>query len=130
MNEPSGLGWYALVADDDEDWRTLVSISLRRAGFQVCEACDGEELIHRFASLSALMSTHIVVVSDITMPGRDGVSATQQVRNASIDVPIILVTGERAPRILAAARDAGATLIMSKPIGCAELVEAVAALCA
>lgn len=122
-------GWYALVADDDDDWRTLVSATLRRAGFNVCEACDGEELIHRYASLSALKSRHVVVVSDIAMPGCDGVSATQWVRNASEEVPIVVVTGERSKSVLAAAHAAGATLVMAKPVACGALLAAIESVC-
>lgn len=130
MDSVCGEGWYALVADDDDDWRSLVCLNLRRAGFQVCEACDGEELMNRYASLRALTREHIVVVSDIAMPGCDGVSATQWVRAASAEVPILLVTGESNPRVLAAAHAAGATRVLSKPIACESLVSAVAELCA
>lgn len=125
MADGNDNGWYALIADDDDDWRSLVALTLRRAGFRVVEACDGEELIHRYAALSILESRHVVVVSDIAMPGCDGVSATQWVRNASEEVPIVVVTGERSARVLAAAKAAGATLVMAKPLACAALLEAI-----
>jgi CheY-like chemotaxis protein len=122
-------GWYALVADDDDDWRSLVAATLRRAGFQVCEACDGEELLERFAALRVLTPKHVVIVSDIAMPGRDGVSATLQLRNASTEVPIVLVTGEGSPFTLHAARQAGATLVMRKPVDRNDLLRAVQSVC-
>ena len=64
---------YVLVADDDAS-------VLRRAGLQVCEACDGEELLERYQALRVLASDGLVVVSDIGMPGRDGISATGELR--------------------------------------------------
>jgi two-component system chemotaxis response regulator CheY len=121
--------WYAVVADDDDDWRSLVSMALRDAGFQVCEACDGEELLARYAALRVLTGQHVVVVSDIGMPGLDGVAATAELRNASEEVPILLVTGERSPRVLTAAHAAGATLVIAKPVDRGELVRAVRQLC-
>jgi CheY-like chemotaxis protein len=122
-------GWYALVADDDDDFRTLVSAALRRAGYQVCEARDGEELVERYAALRILTKQHLVVVSDITMPGRDGVDATASLRSASSDVPILLVTGERSPNILGAARAAGATVVLSKPVDGPTIVETLRTMC-
>jgi len=125
----AGDGWYALVADDDDDFRALVCAALRRAGFQVCEARDGEELVERYAALRVLTSQHLVVVSDIAMPGRDGVSATAALRNASSDVPILLVTGERSPSVLGAARAAGATHVLAKPLDCVTIVAKVRSMC-
>jgi CheY-like chemotaxis protein len=125
----SGDGWYALVADDDDDFRALVCVALRRAGFQVCEARDGEELVERYAALRILTSQHLVVVSDIAMPGRGGVAATAALRNASSEVPILLVTGETSPSVLDAARAAGANHVLSKPCDGPTIVEAVRVMC-
>jgi two-component system chemotaxis response regulator CheY len=125
----SGDSWYALVADDDDDFRTLVCVALRRAGFQVCEARDGEELVERYAALRILTSQHLVIVSDIAMPGRDGVAATAALRNASAEVPILLVTGESSPSVLGAARAAGATRVLSKPCDGPAIVAAVRVMC-
>jgi CheY-like chemotaxis protein len=128
-DETRGDGWYALIADDDDDFRLLAARALRRAGFQVCEARDGEELVERFAALRVLTDQHVVVVSDISMPGRDGVTATAVLRNASPGLPIILVTGESSPGILRAAHTAGATLVLAKPVDGITLVERVRTLC-
>jgi CheY-like chemotaxis protein len=125
----TGDGWYALVADDDDDFRVLVCAALRRAGFQVCEARDGEELVERYAALRVLTTQHLVVVSDIAMPGRDGVSATLSLRNASADVPILLVTGESNPSVLGAARAAGATYVLAKPVDGITIVDTVRTMC-
>lgn len=117
--------WYALVADDDDDWRTLVASSLRRAGFQVCEANDGEELLQRFRALQSLHCHYLVVVSDVNMPGTDGLTATEALRSASHDVPILIVTANGTPSTLEAAHRAGANRVISKPVPGPELVDAV-----
>ena len=58
-----------LVADDDYGVRTTVSLILRRAGYDVHEARDGDE------ALEILESQSIgVVLLDIRMPGRDGIA--------------------------------------------------------
>lgn len=129
VDELTGDGWYALVADDDDDFRALASRALRRAGFQVCEARDGEELVERFSALRVLTNQQVVVVSDIAMPGRDGVTATAVLRNASPELPILLITGESNPGVLRAAQTAGATLVLAKPVDGITLVERVRTLC-
>lgn len=117
--------WYALVADDDDDWRALVSTTLRRAGLQVCEANDGDELLKRFEALQSLHCRYVVVVSDLNMPGLDGVAATAALRGASRDLPILIITGNPSPAVLDEARRAGADRVLSKPIPGALLVDAV-----
>src|SRR4051794_18719214 len=78
--EPMPLGMRsALVAADDDDSRMLLATVFRRAGFNVIEASDGDELIERYSALSE-SSAPMIVVSDIGMPGCDGISATQRLR--------------------------------------------------
>jgi response regulator NasT len=113
----------ALVADDDEDSRTLLASVLRRAGFCVVEASDGDELIERYSALEA-GAKPTVVVSDIGMPGCDGISATQKLRSES-PVPIVLVTAFEDQATLQSARSAGADLVLFKPVDAASLVRAV-----
>jgi CheY-like chemotaxis protein len=115
----------ALVADDDEDTRTLLAGILRRAGFDVIEVGDGDELVQRFAALrSDACVAPSVVVSDIGMPGRDGIAATQALRSAS-PVPIVLVTAFEDAETLRSARSAGADLILCKPVDGVSFLHAV-----
>jgi len=115
----------ALIADDDEDARTLMAGILRRAGFQVIEASDGCELIERYSELRCeAHAGPAIVVSDIGMPGCDGISATQVLRSDSL-VPIVLITAFEDAETLQSARTAGADLVMYKPVDGASLVSAV-----
>jgi DNA-binding response OmpR family regulator len=119
--------WFALVADDDEDTRNLVSRALRRAHLQVCEACDGDELLQRYSALSALRRMHLLVVSDIDMPGHNGLDVARTLRSAGVAGPIVLITGLTGPEVRSAALEAGADIVMSKPVDAAALLEAVRA---
>lgn len=56
-----------LAADDDEDILELVSLTLRREGYEVIKARDGEEALRL-----ARERTPDLVVLDVMMPGRDG----------------------------------------------------------
>lgn len=115
----------ALVADDDDDCRTLLATVLRRAGFKVIEASNGQELIELFANLRAQACPGpTVVVSDVGMPGCDGISATQVLRSDS-RVPIVLVTAFDDDETLRLARSSGADQVLCKPVDGSLLMDAI-----
>jgi CheY-like chemotaxis protein len=116
---------YVLVADDDEDARAFLSAILRRAGLRVCEACDGEELLERYHALQLLSGDGLIVVSDVGMPGCDGILATGELRKASPQVPIVIVTAFEDPATSERAYAAGADVVLIKPIGRSTLLDAV-----
>lgn len=116
---------YVLVADDDEDARGFVAGVLRRAGMNVCEACDGEELLERYKSLQVLASDGLIVVSDVGMPGCDGILATGELRRTSPNVPIVIVTAFEDAATSRQAYEAGADLVLIKPVRRDTLLDAV-----
>jgi CheY-like chemotaxis protein len=117
--------WFALVADDDDDTRDLISRALRRAQLQVCEACDGDELLKRYDALDALGTLRLLVVSDIDMPGHNGLEVARTLRSAGVQGPIVLVTGLSGPEVRNAAAEAGADIVLSKPVDPLKLLETV-----
>jgi CheY-like chemotaxis protein len=64
-----------LVADDEEDIRSLVAFRLRRAGYEVITAADGEE-----ALLLATTRLPDLVVLDMMMPKATGLEVTRSMR--------------------------------------------------
>jgi len=120
---------YVLVADDDDDARGFVAAVLRRAGFNVCEACDGEELLERYRALALLADDGLIVVSDVGMPGCDGILATGELRKTSPLLPIVIVTAFEDPATSRQAYEAGADLVLIKPIGRDTLLDAVQLAC-
>ena len=77
-----------LVVDDDAEIRTLLSRHLRRLGYTVEEAGDGEEAL-------ALVGKVVpdVVVTDMAMPCLDGLGLLQGLRTRDPDLPVIVLTG-------------------------------------
>src|SRR5689334_13049194 len=108
--------WYALVADDDDDSRALVAAILRGAQFSVCEASNGEELLERYHALNLLTDQRVLVVSDIEMPGMDGLAAAKELRTLSAHIPIVIVSGFTDEDTACAARIAGVNEVMPKPV--------------
>jgi two-component system chemotaxis response regulator CheY len=65
-----------LIVDDSSSLRTIVKMSLTRAGFDVIEASDGRDALAR---LDQAAKVHLVV-SDVNMPNMDGISFVKAVK--------------------------------------------------
>ncbi|MCA9681709.1 MAG: EAL domain-containing protein [Myxococcales bacterium] len=109
-----------LVADDDRLVLRSIESSLTRAGFEVTTAADGPSAEARLKD-----GPFDVIVSDIGMPGSDGVSLLRAVRKQDLDVPVILITGDPQVNTAIEAVELGAMKYLTKPFRIAELVELV-----
>jgi DNA-binding response OmpR family regulator/cellulose synthase/poly-beta-1,6-N-acetylglucosamine synthase-like glycosyltransferase len=113
-----------LVVDDEEQIRRLVSIALRRAGYEVTVAADGEEALARIAE-----ATPDLVVSDVMMPGLDGFALLSKLRAdpATRAIPVILLTAKGALEDRVTGLTLGADDYLPKPFEMAELLARVRA---
>ncbi len=107
-----------LVADDDDDIRVLVSLRLGRAGYEVVEACDGEE-----ALCLARMRSPDLAVLDVMMPKLTGDEVTRRLRGdeTTRQVPVILLTARVQQDDVARGFEAGAEDYVAKPFSPQEL---------
>ena len=122
-----------LIIDDEKDVRVVLKEVLRRAGHDVTLAANGREGLEKLAADGA-----DVVVTDVIMPGINGVAMVQQIREAHPDMPIIVISGggNVAPMdyepgaistsaYLASATIAGANRTLTKPFERQALIDAV-----
>jgi DNA-binding response OmpR family regulator len=117
-----------LLAEDDAEMRSLVSSQLREDGYDVIEARNGVELvraIHRFESI--FVPVHLVI-TDIRMPGFDGLEVLEYLRYANLAMPVIVMTAFGDSRTHITARANGAALVLDKPFDLDALRAAVARL--
>ena len=107
-----------LVADDDEDIRSLVVFRLERAGYDVVAASDGEE-----AFKLALERTPDLAVLDVMMPKLDGYELTKRLRadSRTSDLPVILLTARAQDADVQRGFEAGADDYIRKPFSPQEL---------
>ncbi len=116
MNEPT-----ILVVDDEPSISEVVSIYLRRAGYQVTVARDGQE------ALDALeKGPPDLVILDLMLPEVDGLEITRRLR-AEGDTPIIMLTARREEADRIAGLEMGADDYVVKPFSPQELVSRVKA---
>ncbi|HXO86694.1 MAG TPA: response regulator [Gemmatimonadales bacterium] len=112
-----------LVIDDQEPIRRLVRRALEQAGHEVFDASEGQMGMQMLARHAA-----DVVISDIFMPGQDGILTLRQIRKQSPDVKVIVMSGGDSTGILDLRRDAellGAVKSLQKPFAAWEIVELV-----
>jgi two-component system chemotaxis response regulator CheY len=101
-----------LAVDDSASMRQMIRMTLSGAGYQVIEANDGN---HGLTTAKA--STVDAVLTDLNMPGLDGVALIKELRklHSYTGIPIIMVTTESDAEKKAAAKAAGATGWITKP---------------
>jgi CheY-like chemotaxis protein len=115
-----------LVADDDEDLRSLVVEALRADGYRVIEAHDGAELLdHLRAGLTDSAPHPDVVVTDVLMPKLSGLGVLDALRRAQWNVPVILMTVMGDGSVHTLARRLGAVRVLRKPLDIDDLRTAV-----
>lgn len=106
-------GWV-LIAEDDAALRFLLASVLRKDGHRVLEAPDGEALVLAHAALPPGRPGRTIVLSDLSMPVRSGLSAVEELQGREPGLGIILMgaflEAEDAPR----ARALGAAFL-TKP---------------
>lgn len=99
-----------LLVDDDESFRRVQEYQLNRAGYRVTTAADGEAALDAFRD-----GLHDLVVTDVRMPGLDGLELLARVRAISPDTPVVMITAEGTIETAVEAMKQGAFEFLTKP---------------
>lgn len=110
-----------LVVDDEPAIRQVVAALLRKAGYLVDQAADGETAMERLSKGDV-----DIVLSDIKMPGLSGIDLLRQARAANIDTAFIMMTAFASVDTAIEAIKAGAADYMIKPLNNEELLHRLA----
>jgi CheY-like chemotaxis protein/HPt (histidine-containing phosphotransfer) domain-containing protein len=119
--EPSTF--RVLVTDDNAVNRRVATLMLRKAGYEVVEAADGQEAVQRVSE-----GSFDVVLMDVQMPGMDGLAATRVLRHredGTHRLPILAMTGQTLEGDAQACLEAGMDGYVSKPVRSITLLAAV-----
>ncbi len=112
-----------LVAEDDFSMRKFLEAVLRENGFAPFMAANGEE------ALGVLDKRHIdLLVTDIMMPGVDGYSLTEQLRDAGFALPILMITAKESVKDKKRGFLVGTDDYMTKPVDDEEMILRIKAL--
>jgi DNA-binding response OmpR family regulator len=111
-----------LIVDDESNIRHTVGYNLRREGYEVVEAADGE------AALAAAAAQRLdLVVLDLLLPGVDGLEVCRRLR-ARDPVPILMLTARADEVDRVVGLELGADDYLAKPFSMRELLARVKAI--
>jgi DNA-binding NtrC family response regulator len=104
-----------LIADDDAVQRRLVENMVQRCGYETIVVESGDAAI---AALTAVDGPAIdAVILDLVMPGLDGMGVLTKIREASLNVPVVVQTAHGGIDNVVSAMRAGAHDFVVKPVG-------------
>ncbi len=110
-----------LIVEDDANIRKLVTVNLKKRGYKLSEAGDGNQAMLLFRQYP-----FDLVLLDLVLPGISGVDVCTWIRSRS-DTPIIVLSGLKDEELKVTALDAGADDYITKPFGHEELLARVRA---
>jgi two-component system cell cycle response regulator CpdR len=108
-----------LLAEDDESLRGFLARALERAGYEVTACADGEEAV------AVLGEEWDLLLTDIVMPGIDGIEVARQAAARHPGLRIMFITGFAAVALAATDSAPAGAKVLSKPIHLREIVSEV-----
>ncbi|MDP2300081.1 MAG: response regulator, partial [Actinomycetota bacterium] len=111
-----------LVVDDEESILQFVSYNLRKEGYDVTVAADGDQALELASS-----TTFDLVVLDIMLPGTDGYEVCRRLR-AKSDTPVLFLSARDTELDKVVGLEIGGDDYLAKPFGVRELIPRVKAL--
>ena len=106
-----------LIIDDEESFRHMLSVILKREGFEVETASDGEEGLQK-----VIINTYEQVLCDIRMPRMDGLDFLKEVQKTGIDTTLIMMSAYGTIDTALEAMKLGAYDYISKPFKPDEII--------
>ena len=108
-----------LLAEDDDSLRGFLTRALERAGYDVTACADGEEAV------AVLDEVWDLLLTDIVMPGIDGIEVARIAAARQPHLRIMFITGFAAVALSAGDRAPAGAKVLSKPIHLREIVAEV-----
>lgn len=109
-----------LLVDDESDLIEMLQWQLEEQGFSVASATSGQEALDILARDGIA-----IVISDIRMPGMDGIELVRRAKEIVEDVQCIFITGHGGRKIAVEATKLGGFSYLQKPLSIQEMVVAI-----
>ena len=116
-----------MVVDDSASIRQVMNLTLKKAGYDVIEACDGLDAIGKLDGGSQRVN---LIVCDVNMPNMDGISFLKSLKEKQNHrfTPVIMLTTESQESKKQEGKAAGAKAWVVKPFKPEQMLEAVSKL--
>lgn len=119
MEKEQSIGCI-LVVDDAELARDIETLFLKKAGYEVIEASDGDDAVTKFVEFNP-----ILVILDIIMPHVDGIHALRTIKKINPEAKVLICTAADDYRVIDMALKEGAAGYIIKPYKGSELLNKV-----
>ncbi len=116
------MEYKVLLAEDEVNLRNIVSAALKKNGFSVDTAVNGEEAI-----AAVNRNVYDIIILDIMMPKVDGIKVCEYIRT-KYDVPVIFLTALNQEKDIVNGYEVGADEYVTKPVSMPVLVAKINAL--
>jgi two-component system, chemotaxis family, chemotaxis protein CheY len=109
-----------LVVDDSNSMRQMVGFTLSEAGYDVIEASSSEQALEKIDGVEVQL-----VLSDLNMPGMDGIELAKVLRAMPLyqSIPILILSTESSQEVKQRGKDAGVTGWITKPFNPDQLLQ-------
>lgn len=115
-----------LLAEDDDEMRSLLEGALLKKGHEVVSICSGLRLIAEVESSGRQGDPVDLVITDVRMPEVSGLEALEWLRELGYHAPTLVITAFGDPSTHAAAQRLGAKAVLDKPFDLDVLLQLVA----
>ena len=105
-----------MVVDDEEDIRNVISLYLKKVGYEVVTAENGQDALNQFKK-----GHFDVILSDLTMPTMDGLELLDKIREIEKDAIFLMITGHPSVETAVHAIKKGAYDYIEKPLQLEEM---------
>jgi len=125
--EEADRGPHILLIEDDDQMRSMLAQTLEQEGYRVTECPDAFHWMD-FCAGSRIDDTSIdydLVISDIRLPGVDGLKMLEGLQHARRNPPTILITAFGDEQTHRRARELGARAVLDKPFATHDLLRVV-----
>jgi DNA-binding NtrC family response regulator len=116
----TGGSMRVLIVDDEPSMLLTLAANLELEGFDVDTAATGDEALEKFAE-----RPFDIVMSDIRMPGMNGVELFRRVRALAPSLPVVLMTGFAVEGLVQEAVQEGAFAVLPKPFDIPKAIRAL-----
>ena len=113
-------GRNILVVDDEPGMRAMVAANLEIEGFAVTEAESGDRALE-----AAKSNNFDLVLTDIRMPGMNGVELFRSLRQLGMQMPVVLMTGFAVEELVKGALEEGVFTVLAKPFDVGHAIRTV-----
>ena len=103
--------WQILLVDDEEDIRDVLGVSIADMGYMVHTAENGDQALEIFRKIDPP-----IVMTDIKMPGMDGLGLLQMIKRENPETEVIMITGHGDMDLAIKSLKHEATDFITKPI--------------